>query len=115
MPHLVVEYSDNLKDLDVRVLLQDMHRALDGQYNIASNRIKARAIRLADYIVGDQGRDAAMIHITFKLMQGRSIEAQKELSSLLQQIARTHVPADQYPNSAVTVEVVELVTSTYCP
>lgn len=116
MPHLTVEYSDNLEaGLNVPALLRDMHQALDGKYNIASNRIKTRAIRLTDYIVGDHGHDAAMIHITFKLMQGRTIEAQKELSSLLQQIARTHVPEDRYPHSAVTVEVVELITATYCP
>lgn len=115
MPHLVVEYSDNLQALDVRALLQDMHQALDGKYNVASNRIKARAIKLSDYIVGDHGANAVMVHVTFKLMEGRSVEARKELSSLLQQIVRQHVPADQYPHSAVTIEVVELATATYCP
>ncbi len=125
MPHLIVEYSDNLLDhlgagmhvpaFDVSAMLQQMHAALDGQYNIASNRIKARAIKLNDYIVGDHGREAVMVHVTFKLMEGRSIEARKELSSLLQQIVRQHVAPDRYPHSAVTVEVVELATATYCP
>lgn len=116
MPHLIIEYSDNTKaGLNVPALLQEMHQALDGKYNIASNRIKARAVKLTDYIVGDQSADAFMMHITLKLMQGRSVEAQKELSSLLQQIARQHIPANEYPHSAITVEVVELVTATYCP
>ncbi|MFN3826139.1 MAG: 5-carboxymethyl-2-hydroxymuconate Delta-isomerase [Micavibrio sp.] len=116
MPHLIVEYSDNMApDFDVRALLQEMHHALDGKYNIASPRIKARALKLDHYIVGDHGQEAAMVHVTFKLMEGRSIGARKELSSLLQQIVRQHVPADRYPHSAVTVEVVELATATYCP
>ncbi len=121
MPHLIVEYSDNLgagmnvPAFDVSALLQEMHAALDGKYNVASNRIKARAIKLSDYIVGDHGREAVMVHVTFKLMEGRNIEARKELSSLLQQIVRQHVPLDHYPHSAVTIEVVELATATYCP
>lgn len=116
MPHLIVEYSGNLEaGIDVPALLHQMHRALDGKYNIASSRIKARAVKLSDYIVGDHGDSAAMVHVTFKLMEGRSAEARKELSSLLQQIVRQHVPAGQHPHSAVTVEVVELDTATYCP
>ena len=116
MPHLVIEYSDNLNgDFDVRTLMQKMHQALDGKYNIASNRIKARAIKLTDYIVGDHGTDAFMMHVTLKLMQGRTVEAQKELSSLLQSIARKHISLENYPHSAITVEVVELATATYCP
>ena len=120
MPHLIVEYSDNLEAglnvpaFDVSALLQEMHAALDGKYNIASSRIKARAIKLNDYIVGDHGRAAAMVHVTFKLMEGRSVEARKELSSLLQQIVRQYVSPEAYPHSAVTVEVVELTTATYC-
>lgn len=120
MPHLIVEYSDNLEAglnvpaFDVSALLQEMHAALDGKYNIASNRIKARAIKLNDYIVGDHGRDGAMIHVTLKLMEGRSVEARKELSSLLQAIARHHVSATAYQHSAITVEVVELANATYC-
>ncbi len=105
----------NMPAFDVSAMLQEMHTALDGKYNVASNRIKARAIKLSDYIVGDHGRTAVMVHVTFKLMEGRSIEARKELSSLLQQIVRQHIPLDQYPHSAVTVEVVELATATYCP
>ena len=116
MPHLIVEYSDNLKaDVNIKSLMQEMHQALDGKYNIASNRIKARAIKLTDYIVGDHGANAFMMHVTLKLMQGRTVEAQKELSSLLQNIARTHITTDAYPGSAITVEVVELITATYCP
>lgn len=116
MPHLIVEYSDNLDGaLDLSALLHEMHEALDGQYNISKDRIKTRAIRLSDYIVGAHGREGAMIHITLRLMQGRSVEAQKTLSLQLQGIARAHVKADLFPHCAITVEVIELVTATYCP
>lgn len=115
MPHLVVEYSDNLEGaVDMAALLSDLHGAIDGLYNVSADRIKARAIPLHHYIVGTHGADAAMIHVTFKLMQGRTVEARKELSSLLQQVVRRYVPETKFPHSAVTIEVVELDTATYC-
>lgn len=116
MPHLIVEYSDNLDGaLDVSALLREMHDALDGQYNISKERLKTRAIRLSDYIVGVHEREGAMIHITLRLMQGRTVEAQKSLATQLQDMARAHVKVDLLPHCAITVEVVELVTATYCP
>lgn len=100
---------------NITALLHEMHAALGGKHDIAGNRIKARAIRLHDYIVGGYVRDAVMVHVTLRLRESRSIEARKELSSLLQGIARRHVPLDRYPHSAVTVEIAELQTATYCP
>lgn len=100
--------------MDITALLSDLHAVIDGRHNVAAARIKARAIPLQHYIVGTHGQSAAMVHVTFKLLEGRSIEARKELSSLLQQTVRRHVPAERFPESAVTVEVVELQTATYC-
>lgn len=119
MPHLIVEYSDNLTNdtssaVDITALLSDLHAALDGRHNIAAPRIKARAIPLAHYMVGEHGTQAAMVHVCLKLLEGRSVAARKELSLLLQQTVRAYVPLSSFPESAVTVEVVELETATYC-
>ncbi len=115
MPHIIVEYSSNLSSaVNITALLSELHAAVDGHHNVAAARIKARAIALEHYIVGTHGPKAAMVHVTFKLLEGRSLEARKELSSLLQQTVRRHVPLAQFPDSAVTIEVVELQTATYC-
>lgn len=110
MPHIIVEYSANLlPNLDVGALNQDLHNALDGLYNVSKERLKTRAIKLDDYLVGIHGKSRQMVHITLKLMTGRTIEARKEMGEILGSVARKHIPKD----SALTVEIVELDRETY--
>jgi 5-carboxymethyl-2-hydroxymuconate isomerase len=110
MPHIIIEYSANLSSMiDVPVLMGELHGALDGLYNVAQDRLKTRAIKLDDYLVGIHGQAGQMVHITLKLLTGRPTEARKEMGQILANIARKYIP----PESALTVEIVELDKETY--
>lgn len=113
MPHIIIEYSNNLTDLNVHDLIHDCHHAMDGHHNVTNDRVKTRAIKLDDFFVGVYRGKGQMIHITLKLMTGRSIEARHELAKMLYDEAKKHLPAAKYPNAALTVEVVELDRATY--
>lgn len=115
MPHIMIEYSANLTELNVTKLMQDCHHALDGLHNIATERVKTRAIKLDHFLVGHHGQNGQMIHVTLKLMTGRSSEARQELARILYDTVRTHLPQGRYPSAALTVEVVELDKETYIP
>ena len=108
MPHIIVEYSANLKT-DIPALLNDLHHSIDGKYNVALERIKTRAHKLENFIVGKQGADGQMAHIELKLMPGRSDEAKTDLSGILLETIRKHVSE----SVIVTVEVSELHGPSY--
>lgn len=112
MPHIIVEYSANLKT-DIPALLKDLHHSVDGKYNVALERVKTRAHKLENFVVGKHDTDGQMVHVELKLMPGRSDEAKTELSGILLNTVRKYVPESDYPNSAVTVEVSELHGPSY--
>ncbi len=113
MPHIIIEYSNNLTELNVTNLIHDCHQALNGLHNVTTDRVKTRAIKLDDFLVGVHGEKGQMIHVTLRLMTGRSIEARQELAKILYDKVGAHIPQDKYPNSALTVEIVELDKTTY--
>lgn len=112
MPHIIVEYSDNLK-IDIGSLLEELHHSIEGKYNVALEKIKTRTRKLKNYVVGKHGPDGQMVHIELKLMPGRSDEAKTDLSGILLNTVRKYVPESDYPNSVVTVEVSELHAPSY--
>jgi 5-carboxymethyl-2-hydroxymuconate isomerase len=110
MPHIIIEYSENLSaDLDISALTHELHGALNGMYNVTQDRLKTRAIRLDDFLVGTHGTSGKMIHITLKLMTGRTTEARKEMGGILASVTKKYIPAE----TALTVEIVELDKETY--
>ncbi len=109
MPHIIIEYSNNLTELNVTKLMHDCHHAMDGLHNVTTDRVKTRAVKLDDFLVGVHGATGQMVHITLKLMTGRSVEARHELAKILYDKAKKHIPE----SAALTVEVVELDKATY--
>ena len=115
MPHIIIEYSGNLTGLNVTNLIHDCHHALNGRHNVTTDRVKTRAMKLDDFLVGVHGEKGQMMHITLRLMAGRTVEGRQELAKILYDTAKAHMPADKYPNAALTVEIVELDKETYIP
>ncbi len=109
MPHIVVEYSDNITGLNVPKLVQELHATLAKEESVDIKRIKSRAIPFGVYVVGDKGPDGAMVHITLKVLP-RPVDVAKRMALDLQKTVRNHVK----PECAVTVEIVNLDGATYC-
>ncbi len=73
MPHVTVEYTDNLEaEADIPGLLRKIAARLaesDGVFPVAG--IRVRAVRLSEYVVADGG-DNGFVHATIKVAPGRS-------------------------------------------
>lgn len=112
MPHIILEYSSDLETkTDVQSLLQGMHDALSNE-GVDRSRIKTRAISLPHYVVGDQGKDGSMAHITLLLLEGRDDATKKQYSTPIHQLVKSKLSAD-IPNIAVTLEVRDMDAETY--
>ena len=113
MPHIHVEYSANIQQLDVKPLLLALNQAmLEGGYVAAANEVKSRALCQQDFVIGLDALDQAYIHIKVSLLTGRSIELQTEISKTLLEVLKGFVPA-QKGSIQLCVEILEMNRETY--
>lgn len=92
MPHIIVEYTDNLKEeTDISQLLQSLNNVLIARSPVFPiGGIRSRAIELHDYCVADGTVDDAFVHVTFKIGAGRSNEVKDETCQALFEVVTEH-------------------------
>ena len=92
MPHVIVEYTDNLgDDACIPELLQAMNETLMAQNGVfPTGGIRSRAIKLTEYRVADGTEDDAFIHVTFKIAGGRTPEVKKAACDALFEAIKAH-------------------------
>lgn len=109
MPHIIIEFSDNLtRTTPVKDMVHDMHHALDGLYHVTLDRVKTRAIPCAFFHAGTAGEQGSFIHVTLRLLPGRTAEQKAHLSEILFDVATRYCP-----DAARSVEVVDLDGASY--
>jgi 5-carboxymethyl-2-hydroxymuconate isomerase len=77
MPHLILEYTDNL-DFEVQPLLARLHEELVATGAVNLKGIKSRAVRLTDYRIADGDPGYAFVHVSLLIREGRPLEVQQE-------------------------------------
>jgi 5-carboxymethyl-2-hydroxymuconate isomerase len=77
MPHLTLEYTDNL-DFEIQPLLARLHQELVATGAVNLKGIKSRAVRLTDYRIADGDLDYAFVHVSLLIREGRPLEVQQE-------------------------------------
>ncbi len=84
MPHLTLEYSDNLPPFKADQALMALNQTLvaSGQFEEEVD-IKSRAIRLDSFLVGTVPMGRAFVHAKLAILSGRSTEIKQELSKSL--------------------------------
>jgi 5-carboxymethyl-2-hydroxymuconate isomerase len=87
MPHLTLEYSDNI-DVDVQPLLARLHEELVATGAINLKGIKSRAIQHTQYRIADGNPDYAFVHVGLLIREGRPIEVQKEATRRVMKVLK---------------------------
>ncbi|SDI72668.1 5-carboxymethyl-2-hydroxymuconate Delta-isomerase [Natribacillus halophilus] len=85
MPHLIVEYTDNLEDrIAIQNLLERLNETLREKDHIfPTGGIRVRAIKLENYVIADGTEEDAFVHATLKIGPGRSTEEKEEVGKAL--------------------------------
>ncbi|GGJ73656.1 5-carboxymethyl-2-hydroxymuconate Delta-isomerase [Virgibacillus salexigens] len=116
MPHLIIEYTNNLKEeADIPKLLRTVNNTLlEHQDIIPIGGLRSRAIELSDYLVADGTKDDAFVHVTLKLGKGRSEEEKQDLCDNLFKAIEQHFSII-YQNRylALSMELYEFTSPTY--
>ena len=99
MPHLTLEYSANLVDVDsdsIAMLCRKLARCLQNQQDneravYPPGGIRVRALRCDDYCIADgRADDAAFLHGCLKIGAGRSDAIKKATGDALFDVIREH-------------------------
>jgi 5-carboxymethyl-2-hydroxymuconate isomerase len=91
MPHIIVEYTDNIKGADIPGLLQKINHVFIARNDIfPTGGIRSRAIELHDYFIADGSEDDAFVHATLKIGAGRSEEEKKATCDELFNVIKGH-------------------------
>lgn len=115
MPHLIIEYTDNLRETaNISELLKKASTALLQHETIPIGGLRVRAIALKDYLVADGTEDDAFVHVTLKLGKGRTEVQLKQIEKDLFTVLTTHFsPIFQSRYLALSMEVYEFRRPTY--
>ncbi len=110
MPHLVLEYSANLKHApDFEELLRGLHEALcaTGSFELAN--VKSRVVRQDTFRVADGDPGRAFVHLTVAVLDGREPEVLREAGeALLAVLSHALARSRGEGGCDVTVEVREM-------
>jgi len=87
MPHLTLEYTDNLQ-FDVQPLLARLHAELVATGAVNLKGIKSRAIRHSAYRIADGNEEYAFVHINLLIREGRPFEVQRDAAQRVMDVLK---------------------------
>jgi 5-carboxymethyl-2-hydroxymuconate isomerase len=87
MPHLTLEYTDNLQ-FDVQPLLARLHAELVATGAVNLKGIKSRAIRHSAYRIADGNEEYAFVHVNLLIREGRPYEVQKDTAQRVLEVLK---------------------------
>jgi len=106
MPHLTLEYTENLH-FDVQPLLARLHAELVATGAVNLKGIKSRAIRLTDYRIADGDENYAFVHVGLLIREGRPIPVQQEAAKRVMAVLKEtfgHRNATRYLSLSVDLK-----------
>ena len=83
MPHVTVEYTDNLPNFNASSFLVELNRVLAISKQFDEIDIKSRAVRLDTHLVGTAADARAFVYVKLAILKGRSSQMKRELSENL--------------------------------
>lgn len=113
MPHLILEYTDNLAGSPLQDCLLQLNRILLASGEFEPVDIKSRAVPLRDVQVGVEPGVHAFVHVTLALLSGRSEETRQNLSKGLLQALQDTPWKGQRDSLQLSVNVMDMPRTTY--
>jgi 5-carboxymethyl-2-hydroxymuconate isomerase len=113
MPHLTIEYTDNLPQFNACEALVALNKTLVASGQFEEIDIKSRAIRIGTFLVGTLPDDRAFVHVKLAILSGRSIQIKQELSESLLLALKEMYKWPTNPHVQLCVEMQEIERETY--
>lgn len=110
MPHLIIEYSSNVRELaEPAEILRLGHNIMTESGLFSVPDIKSRAYEAADFLVGEKGAQGTFVHVRVYLLEGRSTEQKQTLSEALRDALK--LPLEQIDQ--LSIDIRDMTKDTY--
>ncbi len=108
MPHIIVEYQEDLADdAKIDALLRTIHQSVSDSGLFKADQIKTRAYPFRTFT--NAGGSSPYIHIQARIKLGRDADNKKRLGEvILSGLSRLNIPA-----SVITVEIIDMDRDSY--
>lgn len=116
MPRIVVDYTSNLIEYDAfhpRDLLTKINKALLDTGIFQDKEIKSIAQGHDIYAVSTEPRGRSFLAVTFRMLEGRSVEARKQVCEVIMDVLQENVSNGGWMDTEVMVEIVEIKSENY--
>jgi len=114
MPHLHLEYTANLPDLNADVALIRLNNTLVGSGQFAAEfDIKSRAIKVQTFKVGTSLGERGFVHVKLAMLSGRSPQIKKQLSESLLAVVQDLCEWPKDVEVQVCVEILDIDRESY--
>ena len=93
MPHMYVEYTNNLQGLNEAALMEALNATVCGHPTVSDEAdVKTRIAQVSHYRIGLNSAGRAFAHVELRLMAGRTAEVKKELSDRIAAVLERMIP-----------------------
>ena len=114
MPHLHMEYTANLPQLNADVALIRLNNTLVGSGQFAAEfDIKSRAIKVETFKVGTVMGERAFVYVKLAMLSGRSPEIKKQLSQSLLAVLQDLCEWPAQVQVQLSVEIIDIDRDAY--
>lgn len=91
MPHLTLEYTENLpQPIDAEKLFAPLHQIIVDTASIRIENCKSRAIPLRDFHIADGRPGRAFVHLSVRFLEGRSAETKQSIGQQCLEVLREY-------------------------
>ncbi|SFB68636.1 5-carboxymethyl-2-hydroxymuconate isomerase [Polaromonas sp. OV174] len=114
MPHLIVEYSNNLTGLPQAQLLQELNQAVASSPEVLNETdLKTRLLAVEHFEIGTAPTARAFVHAQLRLLSGRTPEVKKDLAARIAAVLRRLTPKPEGVMVQLSVELVDMDRGSY--
>jgi len=110
MPHLIIEYSQNLEaNLDIKALVRVLHETAANIDALPVGGLRTRAVARRYYRIADGHPDNAFLSLVLRLAPGRAFDVRKAIGESLFETLRDQLaPIYAAMPMAISFEIQEL-------
>ena len=113
MPHLTLEFTNNLSGFDAQKALLHMNKAIFQSGHFDEADIKSRAIPIDCFVIGTSPENRAFIHAKLAVLSNRPPAVRQALSTMLLQELGGLLPEHRELHVQICVEILEIERDTY--
>lgn len=115
MPHLIVEYTDNLPNFPELPMLDALNETIVASGQVQNEHdLKSRALRTARFRVGtDPSAARGFVHAELRLLAGRTPEIKRDLSDRIAAVLRAQTPQPPGMQVQLSVDIVDMDRGAY--